>query len=286
MALIGVATLMLGFLGTGLAYASTSTSASSTGATTVDPLQYPCTTGASTCNNIGLTHDWLNGQNVDALYTQNFFCDTSVSSHAPSGCEAGAPATKLPPGVASASNTDPLYIPVPLFSPGPSGLQCPAGVPCIDHPTNIDLSRLASALGKSPAALQNAMLPGHDHIITTRNNNLPEWWNVVVVGVTNPTSWNKIVQAKSYSEVQTLQANSANGVTANIPTNAFLSFQTLPGNGPVTPAQVTAVPQGAPATGGGGTAGVQNTNLFLGGGVLITLAIGIAAYDRRRRSTL
>ena len=211
--------------------------------TTFTNLVNNCTNGApGSCDNVGVTSDWLNGQNVQALYTQEYFCDTSVSSQAASGCEVGAPAKNLPPGVSSAQFTDPLYIPVPLFSPGPSYLQCAAGVPCIDHPTSIDLTRIASALGVSPSAVANAMLPGHDHIITTRNGNKPEWWPVVVIGVTNPGSFKLIEQAKSLAEVRLLQSIPNSGVTPDIPTNVSLFFQTLPGTGPQTPppAQTTA----------------------------------------------
>lgn len=259
-------------------------SATTSSGTTFTNLKNACTEnpGAS-CENIGVTSDWLNGTNVQALYTQNYFCDSSVSSQAPSGCEAGAPATNLPPGVASLSNTDPLYIPVPLYSPGPSYLQCAAGAACIDHPTSIDLSRLASALGKPASALANTMLPGHDHLITTRNGNLPEWWSVVVIGVTNPTAMAQIQNAKSYAEVQALQAQPNSGVTANIPTNAFLSFQTLPGTGPASPPTQTVAPSGAPNTGGGATAGLQDQGLIGLGAASLVAAAGVVAYERRRR---
>lgn len=259
-------------------------SATNPDGTTFTNLKNNCTTSTSpSCENVGVTSDFINGQTVNALYSQNYFCDSSVSSQAPSGCEVGAPYSKLPPGVSSVSNTDPLYIPVPLFSPGPSALQCAAGQACIDHPSTVDLSRLASALGKPASALANVAFPGHDHILTTTNNNQPEWWPVVVVGVTNPASFAKIEAAKSYSEIQALQANKANGVTANIPTNAFLWFQTLPGHASsLTSAQAT-TPAGAPNTGGGGTAGFRNIGLLAGGGLAVMAASGLLVFDRRRK---
>ncbi|MGH9064954.1 MAG: hypothetical protein ACRD0L_13465 [Acidimicrobiales bacterium] len=265
--LAGLATLTLAFGSPGMAYASSSSaglppSASPPGGTTIDPLQYQCTVDAPSCNAVGTTHDFYNGTNTEALYTEGFFCDKSVSSHSSNGCEAGAKYNNLPPGVPNASNTDPLYIPVPLFksselsTPGPAELQCPATAPCIDHPHSIDLSRLASTLdpilGTTPTQLQSTPLPGHDHVITSLNNNRPEWWPVVVVGVTNETAWNEIVSAKSYAEIQTLQANSSSGVTANIPTNVFLYFQVLPGTVPEARASVTSMsvpPSGTNADG-------------------------------------
>ena len=93
-----------------------------------------------------------------------------------------------------------------------------------------DLSRLASTLGAPASALANYNLPGHDHIITTRNVDQPEWWPVTVIGVTNPQSFALITQAKSYAEVKALEANPANGVL-EVPTNIYLFFQTVPGTG-------------------------------------------------------
>jgi hypothetical protein len=216
------AMLAFGALSTGTATAATST-------TTQMPLKYACEVNAPTCGYVGTTQGYYNGENVLFLYSQPGYCDTSVTSGAPSGCEAGAAANKLPPGVSSAKYVHPLYIPVPLYSPAPSYLQCPASPGCIDHPMTIDLSRLASALGAPASKLKDVPLPGHDHIITTRANGDPSWWDVVVVGVTKPSAWTAITQAKSYTEVQQLQATANSGVTGDIPTNAYLFFQVLPG---------------------------------------------------------
>ena len=50
---------------------------------------------------------------------------------------------------------------------------------------------VATGLGaRRPAAsLENVPLPGHDHLLTTRNGDQPEWWNVIVIPVTSPTAW-------------------------------------------------------------------------------------------------
>ena len=101
----------------------------------------------------------------------------------------------MPPGVSDTtpptptvtnSQIDPLYIPVPLYaSPPVAYTQCPSVVTCIDHPATIDLSRLAPTLGVANASsLSDVPLPSHDHLLTTRNGDQPEWWNVIVIPVT------------------------------------------------------------------------------------------------------
>ncbi|MDE3202914.1 MAG: hypothetical protein KGQ66_01680 [Acidobacteriota bacterium] len=206
-----------------------------------------CSSDGINCQGVGRTSDWISGQDVSALYTENFFCDTSVSSSASDGCEAGASAQSNPPGVGGAvpsssnsytgTNIDPLYIPVPLYSPGPTHpLQCNAGYTCIDHPPSIDLSRLAPVLGVSAAQLASTPIPGHDHILTTRNQNQPEWWDVVVVGVKTPAAFQAIEAGKS---LQAVDAQVTAGGAVIAPTNAYLWFQTLPGVAPASPGPVT-----------------------------------------------
>ncbi len=92
----------------------------------------------------------------------------------------------------------------------------------------IDLSRLAAALGKPAPALRDVPLPGHDHLIATRNHNRPEWWPVYVIGVTDPASFARIERAKDLGTALRLAADPRNGVTKPIPTNVFPWFQTLP----------------------------------------------------------
>jgi hypothetical protein len=252
----------------------------STGMAT-DPLINDCSSQAAcSAAGVGLTEGYLGSATGDILYTENYFCDKSVSAMSSTGCEAGAPYSKLPPGTSSASETDPLYIITPLFSPAPTNLQCPNTGYCIDHPGSVDLSRLSSVLDPilhtMPSQLDNAPLSPHSHVVLTANNYQPEWWNVKVVGVTNPTAYNEIINSSNkYQEFTTLAANKASGVTAPIPTNIFLWFQVLPG----------AVPSGAPATGGGSTAGFQHTDLAIGGGAasLVGLVLAAGALARRRR---
>jgi hypothetical protein len=221
---------------------------------TIDDLNNDCGATAPNCENVGISHDWIDGQDVDALYTEPFFCDTTVTSGASSGCEAGVPANAVPPGVSDTtaptltvtnSQIDPLYIPVPLYSTPPVTYnQCSSAIVCIDHPPTIDLSRLASVLGAPAASLMNVPLPGHDHLLTTRNGDQPEWWNVIVIPVTSPVGLASVETAKSYASVKALEDVAGSGIgtgpggVGEVATNAYLWFQTLPGAGPTTPGPV------------------------------------------------
>jgi hypothetical protein len=247
----------------------------------IDPLVNDCSTqSACSAAGVGLTEGYLGNATGNILYTQNFFCDKSVSAQSSTGCEAGASYQKLPPGTTSANETDPLYIITPLFSPEPANLQCADTGYCIDHPGTVDLTRLASTLDPllhtTASQLGNVPLSPHSHVILTANNYQPEWWNVKVVGVTNPAAYAEIMSASNkFQEFTTLAANPSSGVTAAIPTNNFLWFQVLPG----------ALPAGAPSTGGGSTAGFQDADFAYGGlgAILLGLALGATVLVRRRR---
>lgn len=220
--------------------------------TTFNNLTNDCGASAPLCQNLGISRDWIDGQDVEALYTEQYFCDLSVSTASSSGCEAGAPPAQVPPGVADRTapsptvtnnNIDPLYIPIPLYaSPPVTYNQCASAITCIDHPATIDLSRLASTLGTPASALTNVPLPGHDHLLTTRNGDQPEWWNVIVIPVTSPQGLATVENAKNYNAVKALETvpNSGIGVPGapEVPTNAYLWFQTLPGGSAPTPGPV------------------------------------------------
>jgi hypothetical protein len=220
---------------------------------TITNLKNQCGATAPNCQNIGISRDWIDGQNVEALYTEQYFCDTSVSAASSSGCEAGAAPNKVPPGVSTPkapsptvtnSQIDPLYIPVPLYSTPPVTYnQCSSAITCIDHPATIDLSRLASALGvPNPSSLDNVPLPGHDHLLTTRNGDAPEWWNVIVIPVTSAKGLAAVESAKTYDAVKAMENVPGSGIgvdgAGEIPTNAYLWFQTLPGSSATTPGPV------------------------------------------------
>lgn len=262
----------------------------STNGQAIDNLVNDCTLTDTGCHNdyIGQTRAFLGDANtaqgspVNLLYSSAFFCDSSVQKAGANPCEAGQKPNKVPGDITSAQYTDPLYIPTPLFKQPVNDLQCPSGKPCIDHPMTADLSRLASTLGAPASALANFALPGHDHIITTRNEDKPEWWPVTVIGVTNPQSFALITEAKSYAEVRKLEADPKNGVL-EVPTNVFLFFQTVPGTGAATSA-FEPMPVGAPNTGGGALAARgDNTGLIGVGVVLLAAAVLAAGATARRR---
>ena len=222
--------------------------------TNFDNLKNDCGATAPNCQNIGISHDWIDGQDVNALYTEPFYCGTTAGTvHSTTGCEAGADPTSVPPGVSDPtpptptvtnSQIDPLYIPVPLYaSPPVAYTQCPSVVTCIDHPATIDLSLLAPTLGVADASsLDNVPLPSHDHLLTTRNGDQPEWWNVIVIPVTSAAGLASVENAKDYASVKALENAPGSGIgvpgAPEVPTNAYLWFQTLPGAGPATPGPV------------------------------------------------
>ena len=218
--------------------------------TTFNNLKNDCGATAPNCQNLGISRDWIDGQDVEALYSEPYYCaTTSKPVHSASGCEAGSDPTSVPPGVADRTpptptrtngQIDPLYIPVPLYSsPAVAYDQCSAAITCIDHPATIDLSQLATVLGAPAASLDNVPLPGHDHLLTTRNGDQPEWWNVIVIPVTSPQGLASVESSKSYASVKALENKPGSGLgvdgVGEVPTNAYLWFQTLPGGSSPTP---------------------------------------------------
>ena len=148
------------------------------------------------------------------------------------------------------AHIDPLYIPVPLYSSPPVAYtQCSSAITCIDHPATIDLSQLASTLGCPAASLDNVALPGHDHLLTTRNGDQPEWWNVIVIPVTSPADWPRS-RGQELRGCQGAGDAPGSGIGVRrcpeVPTNAYLWFQTLPGASSPTPgpAQTNCCPPG------------------------------------------
>lgn len=166
------------------------------------------------------TPAWTDGQTVTVQYAQNFFCDTSVASDAPSGCEVGTDASRGP--VANADRST-LYVLVPLFgNPDPAPMCAVAS--CPNHPLNIDLSRIAGALGASPDAVSDVALPAHSHILDGAAGG---WWDVKVVAVTNEAAWSKLASGKSEAVMNSLIADPSSGVLGPIPTNLYLFFNVV-----------------------------------------------------------
>jgi hypothetical protein len=182
----------------------------------------------------------LNGGIVSLLYTQSYFCDLRVKSHASTGCEFGKRARRLPPGVASRRNTDPLYL---MFPAGSLAKQEPALQPecqhtglCTDHPSRVDFSRV---LGHRAS---NMLLPVHDHFETTRNGNRPEWHNLYAFMVSNRTSWFKAEESHDVRALFRLARTPHSGVRGPFPSNIFFFFQTLPGTPNPTEVQWSTLP--------------------------------------------
>ena len=170
------------------------------------------------------TPAWSNGQTVTIQYPQNFFCDKSVPSSAPSGCEVGQDSNVGP--VANADRSV-LYVLTPLFANPIPAPMCGVGggaASCPNHPLNVDLSRIAGALGASPDAVANVALPAHSHIL---DGNAGGWWDVKIVAVTNQTAWAKLASDKSQATMDALIATPNSGVLGPIPTNLYLFFNVV-----------------------------------------------------------
>ena len=172
----------------------------------------------------GFTDGWQDGKTVTFFYHKPFFCAEPPASGAPSQCEVGEDGTVDPrPGKIPV-----LYVMTPVgFRPADATLQCPIVGSCINHPSTIDLSRV---FGPGSA---NVPLPAHSHII---DSSLPEsqanggqagWWELEVIGVSDPAVWNQVVAGKSLATVRALQARGS-GITDDIRTNAYLFFGVRP----------------------------------------------------------
>ncbi|HTE86744.1 MAG TPA: hypothetical protein VK821_18670 [Dehalococcoidia bacterium] len=161
----------------------------------------------------GTTRGWLDGQTVQFFYSKPFFCAQPPSSGASSGCEVGADGTVDP----RSGPIPTLFVMTPVgFRPADATLHCPIVGSCINHPSTIDLSRL---FGPSTV---NAPLPAHSHIVDQRHGG---WWELKVVGVTDPGIWDQIVAGKSLSTVRQLQsAHQGHGITGDVDTNTYLFF--------------------------------------------------------------
>ena len=166
------------------------------------------------------TPAWVDGRTVTVQYAQNFFCDTSVASSAPSGCEVGTDSNRGP--VANADRSV-LYVLVPLFgSPSPTPMCAVAS--CPNHPLTIDLSRIAGALGATPGAVASVPLPAHSHIL---DGPAGGWWDVKIVAVTNQTAWAALAAGKSQATMFALINTANSGVLGPIPTNLYLFFNVI-----------------------------------------------------------
>ena len=162
----------------------------------------------------GFTGGWLDGEDVQFFYNKNFFCKEPPSSGAASGCEIGAEPETAP----RSGNIPVLYVMTPLgFNPG--NLQCPVAGSCINHPSTLDASRVFGA------GAEEIPLPPHSHIVEERSGG---WWEIEVIGVSDPAVWNQIAAGKDLATVRQLQASRPDAVTGDIPSNLFLFFSVRP----------------------------------------------------------
>ncbi|WP_198170986.1 hypothetical protein [Actinoplanes awajinensis] len=183
-------------------------------------------TGGRGPNEFGMTMGNHAGHGSSFTYNHGFYCDSHVTAASTTGCEVGEKAK-----VAPAKDFDPLFITVPLGFTA-KGLDCPDKLTCVDHPMNLDMTRLAEALApvykttpeKLKPALENFTTPGHDHFITTKNKGKAEWWDVQVVGVTSATTYKAIQKHQSWTYLSGLIKAKNKNVVGPIPTNMFLFF--------------------------------------------------------------
>ena len=164
---------------------------------------------------VGTTEGWFNGKTVTFLYSRPYSCDQPPTSGADSGCEVGADSQTAPIGDPDVPE---LWVVVPLgFTPRQDTLQCPVAGDCIDHPHDIDLSRVFGA------GAEDVPLPAHSHVIDDLQGG---WWKTFVVGVTTQEAWDRIVAGKDLSTVRALQQEGL--ATGDIPSNLFIFFNVLP----------------------------------------------------------
>ncbi len=161
----------------------------------------------------GFTGGWYDGRDVDFFYNKDFFCKEPPVSGADSNCIVGVEPVTAPRG----GNIPVLYVMTPLFSPLPADLQCPTAGNCINHPSTLDLSPIFGT------GAENVALPPHSHIVDVDQGG---WWEIEVVGVTDPAVWARIAEGKDLATVRELQAAGV-GITGDIPSNLYLFFDVI-----------------------------------------------------------
>jgi hypothetical protein len=122
--------------------------------------------------------------------------------------------------------------PVQCPEPGPplSKLHGEFGT-CTTHTNTVDLGPLLASLGKVPAnTVVRLPTPNHSHIIRGANFERV-WWQVVVDLVTDKNVWPDVQGTRGLTSVEALRAAQEQGqVSADVPTNFFLFFDSQPFN--------------------------------------------------------
>jgi hypothetical protein len=174
-------------------------------------------------------------------------------------CQVDAPSTIDPAGRAI-GKTDPLYVLVPFFetnkktgafTPGlgkalkklfgfvPDAFKPDPGVPvqcpapkdkpgtCTMHPLQTDLGPLLTALGLLPKDT-NLYVPlvNHDHLLNDKTIvQTPEWWQVIVVLVSDPKAWPNAAGTTGITSIAKLRGAQKNKqASGDVPSNFFLYF--------------------------------------------------------------
>jgi hypothetical protein len=155
---------------------------------------------------------WLDGAEVQLMYTRSYYCDQPPTSIAPSECEIGA----LPEDFPRSGPIPVIYALAPIgFTPAATTLHCQAAPLCPNHPPMIDVTRLAlpgvSVIARAP----------HSHIITSRQGG---WHRTVNIRVLSPAAWDQIVAAPTLETVRQLQADHPEMISGDNPTNIFFFF--------------------------------------------------------------
>lgn len=174
-------------------------------------------------------------------------------------CQVGAPSTIDPSGT-SIKKTDALFVIVPFFEtdknspafspalgkalkklfgfvpdafkPNPGvPVQCPAPrdkpATCTMHPLQTDLGPLLTALKLvPPKTTLYVPLVDHSHVLPDATiNQMPEWWQVVVVLVEDPKAWPNAKGTTGITSLAKLRAaQKAKQASADVGTNFFLYF--------------------------------------------------------------
>ena len=78
------------------------------------------------------------------------------------------------------------------------------------------------------ACVLSAPLPAHSHVVDQAEGN---FWELHVIGVKDPATWDQVVAGKSLAAVRALQAADPTGtkITPEILTNVYLFFDVRPG---------------------------------------------------------
>jgi hypothetical protein len=98
---------------------------------------------------------------------------------------------------------------------------------CTMHPTQVDLGPVLTALHKlPPKTILNLPLVNHDHILDNAQvNQSAEWWQVVVVLVTDRKVWPDACGCRGITSLAKLRfAQAHNQASADVPSNFFLFF--------------------------------------------------------------